>query len=171
PRDALDAKCGFGCGERYRLRRDPSRSAAADESGEQFAAGADVVVAVKVFDVDVNGIRAEAHSPGDLLFAVADEQAFKSLALPRRQAVAPRRRAPDLLAEDSAKLGDEPPFALQRLVVRLDFHEDARHRRGVAEPRPPRRTRTLRRCRRRRAHRNIPETVAPRTSTSHHLFR
>jgi hypothetical protein len=50
-----------------------------DESGEEFASGADVEPFVDRFDVDVDGMPGDAEVGGDLLLAVPGEQPIKRL--------------------------------------------------------------------------------------------
>src|SRR5688500_12929297 len=88
-------------GRRRRRRRPP------DETREQLPAAAHLVVAVQVLDVDVHGVPADAHPKGDLLLAVAGEDALQRLADARGQgATAGGGLGAELLADEPAELRD-----------------------------------------------------------------
>src|SRR5688500_3580409 len=65
--------------------RPRAAAAAVDEFGEQFAAAIHVVLAVQGLHVDVDRVLAEREVSGDLLLAVAGQQALERLPEARRE--------------------------------------------------------------------------------------
>ena len=61
------------------------------ETRQQFAAAAHAEAAVELFHVDVNGVGASVEVVGDLLFAIAGQQALEGLVHPGGEAL--HRRA------------------------------------------------------------------------------
>lgn len=96
-----------------------------DEARQQFSASANIELAIEVFDVDMNRVRADAQVDGDLFFAVAGQESIEGLALARgeqrrrlgqqggvariaRGNMAPAR---ELYTHEAAQIGNHLTFA------------------------------------------------------------